>query len=235
MNFINAVRRYLEPGMFQFTLAILFGAVGVLWAPLGLPDLAALTRTAQAYFEQYGLITLFVASFIESVFMISFYFPGSFVVVLAILVSDRSLSSLSIIVLIGWSAVLAATAINYWLGREGFYRFLLKFGSRQLVDRMQVWLNRNGPLTIFLSAFHPNFLAVGSICMGIAREGLLKTLGLSFIGIAFWIPVSVYVLGFVLPNPQEDTAFLYWFVVGFLVLWGSALVAKEKLKLRNQS
>lgn len=230
MNGLTRLKGYIEPGAFYFTLAVAFGAATFLREPLGLPGVEVLTELAKGFFEHYGLIVLYVAAVIESLFMISFYFPGSFVVVLAILVSDRSFLSLAVIVLIGWVSVLTATVINYWLGKEGFYRLLLHLGSKRDVDDMQAWLEKRGRWAIFFSAVHPNILAVTNICMGIARTGLFKTLALSFIAIAFWIPAQVYILGFVLPDPKESTALLQWVIVLGLVALGIRAIQKKTAK-----
>ncbi len=227
MNSLIRLKGYIEPGAFYFTLAIAFAVAIFLREPLGLPGVDTLAEIAKGFFEHYGLIALFVAAVIESLFMISFYFPGSLVVVLAVLVSDRSLSALAVIVLVGWASVLTATVINYWLGKEGFYRLLLRLGSERNVHDMQAWLEKRGRWAIFFSAVHPNILAITNICMGIARAGLFKTLTLSFIAIAFWIPVQVSILGFILPDPKESMALLQWVIVAGLVWWGIRAVHRK--------
>ncbi|PIR83644.1 hypothetical protein COU18_03100 [Candidatus Kaiserbacteria bacterium CG10_big_fil_rev_8_21_14_0_10_51_14] len=228
MEKLRRAKEYLAPGALYFAVAIFAIVIIFVREPLGLPGVDYLADIAKGFFDRYGLVTLFVAALIESLFMVSFYFPGSLVVILAILVSDRSIPALALIVLIGWASVLTATAINYWLGREGFYRLLLKLGSGDTVHSMQGWLERRGKWAVFFSAVHPNILAITNICMGIARAGFLKTLMLSFLAIAFWIPVQVYILGFVLPDPKESTALLQWVIVGGIVFLGVRAVRKKQ-------
>src|SRR3989344_4865211 len=234
MNSLKEWVRYLEPGAFYFALAVFFAIMIFVREPLGLPGIDALADIAKGFFERYGLVALYVAAVIESLFMISFYFPGSLVVILAILVSDRSIPALGAIVLIGWASVLTATVVNYWLGKEGAYRLLLKLGSEQSIYDMQAWLEKRGRWAIFFSAVHPNLLAITNICMGIARAGLLRTLTLSFISILFWIPVQVYILGFILPDPKESTALLQWIIVAGLVAWGVRAVRKKQSEIHLQ-
>ena len=231
MNSLKEWVRYLEPGAFYFALAVFFAIMIFVREPLGLPGIDALADVAKGFFERYGLVALYVAAVIESLFMISFYFPGSLVVILAILVSDRSIPALGAIVLIGWASVLSATVVNYWLGKEGFYRLLLHFGSEKSIHDMQKWLEKRGRWAIFFSAMHPNILAITNICMGIARAGLLKTLIFSFIAIAFWIPIQVYILGFVLPDPHESTALLQWVIVAGILFLGVRAVLKKKVEV----
>ena len=227
MNTIQQWIRYLQPGAFYFALAIFFVIMIFVREPLGLPGIDVLADVAKGFFERYGLIALYICAVIESLFMISFYFPGSLVVILAILVSDRSLLALGTIVVIGWASVLTATVVNYWLGKEGLYRLLLHLGSEDTLRDMQAWLQKRGRLAIFFSAAHPNILAITNICMGIARAGLFKTLALTALAIAFWIPVQVYILGFVLPDPKESTALLQWVIVASIVLFGVYKIRKQ--------
>ncbi|MDO8514023.1 MAG: VTT domain-containing protein [bacterium] len=231
MNDIKNFIKYIEPGAFYFALAAVFTIVTLVREPLGLPGVDTLANIATGFFERYGLMALYVAALIESLFMISFYFPGSLVVILAILVSDRSFLALTIIIAIGWASVMTATVINYWLGKEGFYRLLLYLGSEDGVHDMQKWLEKRGKWAIFLSAVHPNILAITNICMGIARAGLAKTLAFSFVAIAFWIPVQVYVLGFLLPDPKESAAFLQWIIVVGIFVLGVRAVRKKSAEL----
>jgi membrane-associated protein len=228
MKRITEWKEYLAPGAFHFALAVFFTIMIFVREPLGLPGVDTVAGIAEGFFERYGLIALYVSAVIESLFMISFYFPGSLVVVVAILVSDRSIPALGAIVLIGWASILTATVINYWLGKEGFYRLLLKLGSEETISEMQAWLEKRGRWAIFASAVHPNILAITNICMGIARAGLLRTLLLSFAAILFWIPVQVYILGFVLPDPKESTALLQWIIVAGLIAWGVRAVRKNE-------
>jgi len=228
MEKLKRLAHYLAPGALYFSVAIFAIIMIFVREPLGLPGVDYLADIAKGFFDRYGLITLYVCALIESLFMVSFYFPGSLVVILAILVSDRSLPALGIIVLIAWASVLTATAINYWLGKEGFYRLLLKFGSKDMLTGMQAWLDRRGRWAVFFSGVHPNVLAITNICMGIARAGFWKTMIYSFVAIAFWIPIQVYILGFVLPDPKESTALLQWIIVAAIVFIGVRAVRKKQ-------
>lgn len=221
MDFARRALSFLEPGMLQYALALVVAVVAVFWDVIGLPSTGELTELARAFFDNYGLYALYVAAVIESLFVLSLYFPGSFVVILAILVSDRSLLALGSIVLIGWLSVLSATVVNYWLGKEGFYRALLFLGSQRAIGNMQESLQKHGKLTVFFSGIHPNILAIANICLGIARVGLSRALFLTAMSIAFWLPLQVYVLGFLLPDPQANSEYLQWVLVAALVLWGS--------------
>ncbi len=228
METLRRAKEYLAPGAFYFALALVCTIMIFIREPLGLPGVDFFADIAKGFFERYGLITLYVSAVIESSFVIGFYFPGSLVVVLAILVSDRSILALTIIVLIAWASVLTATVVNYWLGKEGFYRLLLKLGSEDTLHSMQAYLEKRGRWAIFFSGVHPNILAITNICMGIAHSGFLKTMAFSFIAIAFWVPVQVYILGFVLPDPKESTALLQWIIVALLVFVGARAVRKKQ-------
>lgn len=227
MHRIRAWAAYLAPGFVYFALATGFVAAILLRDRLGLPGLDTYTDVAQGFFDSYGLYALYVAAILESLFMVCLYFPGSFVFILAILVSDRSFLALSTIIVIGWASVLTATVINYWLGREGFYRILLHWGAAKTVEDMQAWLDKRGRWAIFISAAHPNVLAVTNICMGIAHTGLSRAIAYSFVAIGFWIPLQVYVLGFVLPDPKASAELLQLMIAGGFVWMGVREVRRK--------
>src|SRR3989338_8315895 len=114
METLKAWAKYLEPGAFYFALAIVFTIMTFVREPLGLPGIDTLADIAKGFFDRYGLIALYISAVIESLFMISFYFPGSLVVILAILVSDRSPESLAVIVIIGWASDKPKTGGFIW-------------------------------------------------------------------------------------------------------------------------
>lgn len=66
----------------------------------------------------YGLAGLFIASFLEGIVYFGLYFPGSFVVILAVILSNGTFLSLLHISLIVAGALTLTSMINYTLGRR---------------------------------------------------------------------------------------------------------------------
>lgn len=228
----RSMRAAIEPGLFPLILALFLIIMGLLWEPLGLPDVPRTIAIVSGLFEKHGATALFLGAFIEGLFMINLYFPGSFVILLAILVSGRTLPELALVAFIAWLAFSMASVVNYLLGKYGFYRLLLFLGSKDVVGKMQGWMHKRGKMTVFLSAVHPNFLAVALVSMGIAQKGLVKSTGLSMIALACWAPVLTALTAFVLP-PATEAAGYYWFMVALLLAWALALCIRASLAKRT--
>ena len=81
--------------------------------------------------------------------MLSFYLPGSFVIVLAVIVSDKSIYSLTLLGASSWVGFTIANVCNYYLGRFGYFRVLLFLGKNKLIEDMKKWLDKNASKTLF--------------------------------------------------------------------------------------
>ncbi len=196
--------------------------------PLGLPSVETLVAFFKHAFETYGLWALAIAAFIEGVFLVSFYLPGSLVIFSAILFSDRSYGALSEILAICWIAFMLAAILNYAIGYHGFYRAFKKLGAERLITETQSWMNRYGLLTYAVAAFHPNYIGMVEVCSGVSRQGLLKTLAMA--GGAMCITGPILVFGsalFIDSIVQEDgMGNMFLVFIGIFALWGLGSVAK---------
>jgi membrane protein DedA with SNARE-associated domain len=233
MNHLKRFKEFIEPGMFQFVLAVALIVVGFLWIPIGLPAPDETVAIATNLFEKYGMIVLLIGAFVEGIFMVNLYFPGSFLILLAILVSSRTLPELAAITAIAWVAFSLASALNYFLGRYGFYKLLLFLGSPKLVEDMRAWMNKRGRWAILLSAFHPNFLAISVVSMGVAREGFFKSMFWSMVSLLFWVPVLTALMAFILPDANETDTY-YWYLVLILLAWGCILILRSHFRRKRE-
>ena len=226
--FVRRLGSALSPGLLPFSWAALFAVFAVIYRMLDMPDPSEVVATTRFLFDQYGLFVLIPAAFLEGIFMISIYFPGSLVVVIAIFLSNKSPEALLSIGFFSWIGFSAALPLNYYLGREGFYRALLALGRKDTVERMQAWLDRRGKWALFLSAFHPNILAVAMVCMGIAHEGMKKSVSIGATSMFPWLILVIGVLGIVTDEIDVTDRNQAWYFVGLLLFWGLILVLKEK-------
>ncbi|MBC8434878.1 hypothetical protein H8D91_00040, partial [archaeon] len=80
--------------------ALIFYLVVVLFWNLGLiPSPVEIVSFLEGLYETYGLVGLFIASFLEGIVYLGLYFPGSFIIALAIFLSDGSFISLATLTL----------------------------------------------------------------------------------------------------------------------------------------
>ncbi|MFW9882533.1 MAG: hypothetical protein ACFFG0_56445 [Candidatus Thorarchaeota archaeon] len=166
-------------------------------------------------YNQFGLFGLGIASFLEGIVYLGLYFPGSFIIVLAVFLSDGSFTSLLSISLVVTIAVTLTSFINYFLGKHISFR---KNDSEEIIQ------NKKLSKSFFLSMLHPNILAFYFFNSGLEKRGLWKIL---------WVPVFMipyglfhaYILsllaGFVKQKTDNPWALflviILWLIVAFVI------------------
>lgn len=223
----------MAPGMVPFLFAVASAVFTVIYKTIGLPPPSEIAEIGKGLYASYGNLTLVAAAFLEGVFMINIYFPGSFVILLAVFLSDKSVAQLSLIAIFSWLGFMCAGPLNYWLGNAGFYRVLLKIGKDDIVIKMRRWMDKRGKAAVFLAAIHPNFLAVSQVCMGISSEGYRKTLMLSALSLAMWVPLWTIIFSIVLKEVDISDSNQAWYIVVIFLIWGIALVLKDSIYKRD--
>ena len=231
---MRVLKEFLAPGVIPFALAILFAIASMTYGLLGLPSPAELASMGRDLYLKYGLLVLFAAALLEGLFMVNIYLPGSFVIVLSVYLSDRSVSELAAIAAVTWTAFLLASVVNYLLGSTGGYRSLLALGRKDTIVRMQKWIGKRGRVSHLLTAIHPNIQAVFSVCLGISRFGLARATLRSAIALLLWVPLWTVFFSIALKTVdiQDSRAPLY--VIALLVLIGLAMSIFERLRQQRR-
>ena len=221
------IYEFLSPGFFPFSLSILLGVFIILYRLFDLPSPAVLSQYIIDWYREYGLMIVLVCAIVEALFMLGIYFPGSLAILLAVFSLGDSYKNLVIIGGLAIAGFTVANVINYYLGQFGYYRVLLLFGQQEVVERMRDRLEKNWVRTTFLSAFHPNFLAITMVCLGISKTGIMKSIGVSVAALLFWVTLwTVIVAAFVRNvNIQDSNQTIYLLVL--FILWGVVLAIKE--------
>src|SRR3989338_8084453 len=97
---------------------IFYVSVVILWKFGYIPSPSNILIFLESLYNSYGLSGLFIASFLEGIVYFGLYFPGSFIVALAVILSDGSFISLFLISLIVAFALSVTAIINYTLGNK---------------------------------------------------------------------------------------------------------------------
>lgn len=225
---IHTLNRTLAPAILPLSWVALLSIFILLYRAFGLPTPAEILPIAQRSFEAYGTPILVVAAFIECLFMISIYFPGSFVIAVAVVISQKTSIELLQIGTLSWIGFVGALAVNYWLGEKGFYTVLLKFGRQDIITNMQQRLARRGNIALFLTAIHPNFLAIAMVCLGIARRGIVVSTLKGAIFLIPWVSLIIGVLGVTATHVDVTNKNQAWYFVGLFLLWAVVEIVRVK-------
>ena len=87
----------------------------VMWMLFDLPPKGEVVQQAQLYFEQYGLIVIFVCAIIEGMLFAGWYFPGSFVIVLGVFLAGDDYLQLFGVFAVTTLGLLIAYLFNFYL------------------------------------------------------------------------------------------------------------------------
>lgn len=178
-------------------IILFFVVLILLWNLFGLPSKAELTEIARGYFDKYGLVTVLVASIIEGTLLLGWYAPGGLVIFLGVILSgDPKQALLSVLCTI--AGFMIAWTLNFFTGKFGWYKLLLKLGVKSSLEKAQEQFNKNGWKTIYLSYWEPNLASLISTSAGIAQAPIRKFLIISLIATIFWCAfwgIVAYTLG----------------------------------------
>jgi membrane protein DedA with SNARE-associated domain len=217
---IGSTKEFLRPGLVPFALAAVFTVTSFGYSFFGLPSAAELATIGRDLYLQHGLLVLLGAALLEGVFMVNLYLPGSFVIVLSVFLSDKSLGELSVIAAITWLGFWLASVGNYFLGSSGLYRLLLALGRSDTIQSTQKWIERRGEKARFIAAVHPNLQAVYMVCAGIARDKVVAASLKSAIYLALWVPLWTIFFAMVLKKVDIEDSNTPLYVIAFLLLIG---------------
>lgn len=230
---MKAIVKFISPGLFPFTICLFLIGFIVLYRMLNLPSPQELIFFIEKWFNQYGLWLLFFAAFVEGVFVVGLYFPGSLAIALAVYTLGKTPLDLFFIGSISFMAFFIANILNYYLGKYGYYKFLLLIGKNDTIDKMQNTMLKHGRRTFFFTGFFPNFIAITSVCAGISNMSILKTIYLQATSLFFWVTVWTIVGSLIIKqvNLQDNNQSLY--ILALIFLWGVYLVIKENIKIKK--
>ena len=144
----------------KIVLPLIFLGVAVslffVWKIFNLPPQEKLIEIARSYFDAYGLITIFISSILEGVLLVGWYYPGSLVIFLGVIFAGHDAVRVTEVISVVTAGFFIAYALNFSLGKYGWYRVLLVLGLREALERAQRRLANYGLRVIFLTYWHPN-------------------------------------------------------------------------------
>lgn len=217
---LQKIKKFFAGALFEFSIAGLFLIYLLTYNFLGLPSVSTLIEIITRGFENYGLLFLFVGLLIEGAFMIGFYFPGSVIAFLAVIILGNSPADVFLIVAIGSLSLLLVNFLNYFLGKYGYYKLLNELGARNTIERMAQRFKKNERWAMFIFSSSPNYLAIMSIYAGIANIPIKKYFSRIFVHIIFWVLIVSGILYlFVDALEFSDKSTLGWISFGIMMIW----------------
>lgn len=190
------MKYYLKLFSLPISLLVLFVSLFIVWNVFNLPPAEKLTQHINELFNYYGFIVILISAFIEGILFFGGYFPGVFIISISV-ISAHSLSEAILRIGIGATGLILAHLTNYFLGKYGWYKLLIKFGLRLSIEEAQNKLLKHGPTAIFSSYWLPSIGTLTDTSAGILHMPLKKFFPLSVLSTVFWSLLEGFIVYFV--------------------------------------
>ena len=188
---------------------IFYISIVILWKFKYIPSPSNILLLLENLYTYYGLIGLFIASFLEGIVYFGLYFPGSFVVALAVILSDGTFKSFFSISLIVAIALTITSLINYTLGKKILSNKL----NRELLAEKKSIFSKG----LLVSMLHPNILAFYFFNLGIKKQNLLKVLLVPLIMIPYGLALGY--LFYSIKDPLRTAIESPYIMISIILFW----------------
>ncbi len=180
------MHRYFR--IIAFPLAVLgvFALLYLIWVALDLPPEETIVRTASSYLDRYGIVIVLLAAYIEGLLLIGWYFPGTLVIIFALVLAGPDPARVALIAGVAGFGLFCAYVTNFFAGKYGWYRLLLAFGLREPLDSAQKRLTKYGLSAIFTTYWQANLASCISTAAGILQFPVRRFIVYSFAAEALW-------------------------------------------------
>lgn len=221
-------RQFLHIAGFPLALLTAYLVLYAAWTVFDLPSRPEIVEAARGYYEIHGYWVVFVGALIEGALLVNWYFPGSVIILLGVILAVES-KELNVTAVVGLATAgfFIAGIANYALGRFGWYRLLLRFGLHTPMENAKQKLERHGLPIIFTTYIHPNLGALTATSAGVLgipfRRFLVYSAGALVIWNSFWGliaflfgPTALEILN---SGPLILGVLLVWIVLLFIRHW----------------
>lgn len=181
-NLVNLIKILSAP----LALLLAYLLVLLLWRILGLPKEDALIETTKNWFNHYGLWVVFVSAVLEGTLILGQYYPGGLVIFLGVITAGHSIPKIILVVAVVSLAFLIGYSLDYFIGRYGWYKLLLRFGLKKSLDKAQAKLQKHELNAVIFSYWEPNLASITATAAGILQVPLARFSLHSAVGIIVW-------------------------------------------------
>lgn len=150
------------------------------------PNTEALIDAVKGLYLTHGYILIFFGAFLEAIFLLGFYVPGSTVVILGAAFAKTGVVSYPLVLLLGTLGLVLGYILNYLLGKYGWYHMLARLGFEKGIDVAKKKLIHSQSKTIILGYFSPSSASFISTAAGVLGIPFRRFLFLSIIAQSFW-------------------------------------------------
>ena len=192
------LRRTVRIIAFPLALLGIFALLYAIWVALDLPPEETIIQIAKTYLDRYGIVIVVLSAYLEGLLLIGWYFPGTLVIIFALIVSAADPLAYIQVALAAGSALYCAQVTNFFIGKYGWYRLLLAFGLREPLENAKRRLTKYGLSAIFTTFWQANLASLISTAAGILQFPASRFAALAFLAQSLWLTfwaTLIYLLG----------------------------------------
>jgi membrane protein DedA with SNARE-associated domain len=182
-----------------------------------LPADAVLIPLLKGYIKHYGYPLVLVGSFLEALLLIGWYFPGSLIIFLSVILAPSPQAAV-VSVCIVTVGLYSGYVVNFFLGTYGWYRLFNILGMQKPLQEAKIKLQKHGSKAIFMTYWNPGLASFISTAAGVLHYDKKQFLVYSFVAVCVWDVfwgVVVYSLG-----ERSLEAFFNWpFILFITLVW----------------
>jgi membrane protein DedA with SNARE-associated domain len=180
------LRRALKIVAFPLAVLAVFGLLYAIWLALDLPPEATIIAIGKSYLDRHGLWIILVCGYVEALVVIGWYFPGTLVIIVAMIAAVTEPARYVETAAIGAFGLYCGQVTNFLAGRYGWYRLLLAFGLREPLEKAKQRLTRYGLSAIFTTYWQANLASCISTAAGILQFPARRFVVLAFLAQTLW-------------------------------------------------
>ena len=226
------MKSFLKVISIPLILLVIYLAMYVVWKLLGLPDDSELLVIVKDSFARYGPVVVFISALIEGFFLLGQYFPGGFVIFLGVISTGKDIPRAIEVVSIVCVAFFIAYTLNFWLGKYGWYKLLVKFGLKGQLEQAKSKLEKQGLNAVIFSYWEPNLASITATAAGILGFPLKKFSAYSLTGVVLW-NIFWGTLVFLLGESAMNIVGMKWILIIFAAWVAVLLIKKYWFEKRN--
>ncbi len=179
-------RKILRAVIIPLSFLVIYLTLVALWGIFDLPPQDKLIEIIKEFFNRYGLAVVFTGAIIEGFLLLGQYFPGGFIIFLAVISAGQNIPRVAGVVLTVSLAFFISYYLNYLVGKYGWYRIFLKFGLKDSIENSKRKLEKHILKAVLGSYWEPNLASFTATAAGILRIPAATFLNNSAIGIVIW-------------------------------------------------
>ena len=226
------MRRALKIIAFPLAVLAVFGLLYAIWLALDLPPEETIIAAAKVYLDRYGLAIVLVCAYLEALLVIGWYFPGTLVIIVAMIVATAEPVRYVETAAVGGIGLYLGQVTNFFAGKHGWYRVLLAFGLREPLENAKRRLTKYGLSAIFTTYWQANLASCISTAAGIlqfpARRFAVLALLAQTLWFAFWATL-IFVAG-----PAALSLAGFRMILLLILIWiGARLLYRWKFEKRS--